>query len=248
MFNKLSNQQKGSFLAFVGVMFITPDSLFIRLSNIDTWSLLFYRGAIPFLVVLSGLLLDKSTYVKKNDLIEKICSGQMHISFAYAEAGKSYDYLSAKTSLSSDYVLNGTKTLVLNGACSDKLLVTCTSDDTLKIIILDSTTQGVSINSFSTIDGQSCAEISFENVKLDDGCLIASGDEALELIKSTINLATLCICAEAVGCMQSCYSKTLQYTKEREQFGQPISSFQVLQHRMVAVSYTHLTLPTNREV
>ena len=57
MFNKLSNQQKGSFLAFVGVMFITPDSLFIRLSNIDTWSLLFYRGAIPFVVVLIGLIL-----------------------------------------------------------------------------------------------------------------------------------------------------------------------------------------------
>jgi drug/metabolite transporter (DMT)-like permease len=57
MLNKLSNQQKGSFLAFVGVMFITPDSLFIRLSNTDTWSLLFYRGAIPFVVVLIGLIL-----------------------------------------------------------------------------------------------------------------------------------------------------------------------------------------------
>ena len=62
MLNKLSNQQKGSFLAFVGVMFITPDSLFIRLSNIDTWSLLFYRGAIPFVVVLIGLIL----FYKKN--------------------------------------------------------------------------------------------------------------------------------------------------------------------------------------
>ncbi len=57
MFNKFSDQQKGSILAFVGVMFITPDSLLIRLSNVDTWSLLFYRGAIPFLVVLLGLLL-----------------------------------------------------------------------------------------------------------------------------------------------------------------------------------------------
>ena len=62
MLNNLSNQQKGSFLAFVGVMFITPDSLFIRLSNIDTWSLLFYRGAIPFVIVLIGLVL----FYKKN--------------------------------------------------------------------------------------------------------------------------------------------------------------------------------------
>ena len=46
--NNLSDQQKGSFLAFVAVMFITPDSLFIRLSNVDTWGLVFYRGFIPF--------------------------------------------------------------------------------------------------------------------------------------------------------------------------------------------------------
>ncbi len=52
----LSDQQRGSLLAFVAVMFITPDSLLIRLSNIDTWGLLFYRGAIPFLVILICLL------------------------------------------------------------------------------------------------------------------------------------------------------------------------------------------------
>ena len=57
MFDKLSNQQRGSALAFIGVMFITPDSLLIRLSSIETWTLLFYRGAIPFLVVLLGLII-----------------------------------------------------------------------------------------------------------------------------------------------------------------------------------------------
>ncbi len=53
----LSDQQKGSLLAFVAVMFITPDSLFIRLSNVDTWGLVFYRGIIPFLTVLLGMLI-----------------------------------------------------------------------------------------------------------------------------------------------------------------------------------------------
>ena len=52
--NNLSDQQKGSLLAFVAVMFITPDSLFIRLSNVDTWGLVFYRGAIPFLQYFLG--------------------------------------------------------------------------------------------------------------------------------------------------------------------------------------------------
>ncbi len=55
--NNLTNQQKGSALAFIAVMLITPDSLLIRLSNIETWGMLFYRGAIPFVVVLIGLLI-----------------------------------------------------------------------------------------------------------------------------------------------------------------------------------------------
>ena len=53
----LTDQQKGSLLAFVAVMFITPDSLFIRLSNLDTWGLVFYRGIIPFFTVFFGMLL-----------------------------------------------------------------------------------------------------------------------------------------------------------------------------------------------
>ena len=189
----------------------------------------------PYLstVVLSGTLLDKSTFSEKNDLIEKICTGSIHISLAYAEVDNGYDYLNPSTTLDSKFVLNGTKTLVLNGSNAEKIIVTCTNDDTLNIVVLDANTPGVSINSFSTVDGQSCSEISFENVKLDKSNIIASGNDAENLLKETINLATLCICAEAVGCMESCYHKTLEYTKGREQFGQPISGFQVLQHRMV---------------
>ena len=62
---KLNNQQKGSLLAFIAVMFITPDSLFIRLSNIETWGMLFYRGAIPFITVLIRLLIFyKNNFLK----------------------------------------------------------------------------------------------------------------------------------------------------------------------------------------
>jgi len=62
MIQNLPNQQKGSLLAFIGVVLITPDSLFIRLANIETWGMIFYRGTIPFVVVLIGLLL----FYKKN--------------------------------------------------------------------------------------------------------------------------------------------------------------------------------------
>ena len=55
--NSLTDQKKGSLMAFVAVMFITPDSLFIRLSDVETWSLVFYRGIIPFVLVFIGMLL-----------------------------------------------------------------------------------------------------------------------------------------------------------------------------------------------
>ena len=65
MFKNLNDQKKGSLLAFVGVLFLTPDSLFIRLASIETWSLLFYRGAIPFItVLLSLLIIYKSNFFK----------------------------------------------------------------------------------------------------------------------------------------------------------------------------------------
>ena len=63
----LSNQKKGSLLAFIAVMLITPDSIFIRLSNIETWGMLFYRGAIPFVVVLVGLI-----FFYKNNLFKAL--------------------------------------------------------------------------------------------------------------------------------------------------------------------------------
>ena len=155
----------------------------------------------PYLatVVLSGTLLDKSTYAEKIDLIDKISSGDMHISLGYAEAEKGYDYLSPSTSLDSDNILNGTKTLVLNGSNAKKLIISCMKDNKFNLIILDSDTDGVSINSFSTVDGQSCSEISFENVVVNDSNIVATGDEAINLLNETINLAVLCVSAEAVG-------------------------------------------------
>ncbi len=65
--NHLSSQHKGSLLAFIAVMLITPDSILIRLSNIETWGMLFYRGAIPFVVVLIGLI-----FFYKNNLVKAL--------------------------------------------------------------------------------------------------------------------------------------------------------------------------------
>ena len=73
-----SNQKKGTLLAFTAVMFITPDSLFIRLANIESWSLIFYRGMIPFLTVFIGLV-----FVYKTKLLKELMNNSWH-GVAYA--------------------------------------------------------------------------------------------------------------------------------------------------------------------
>ena len=80
--NNLTDQQKGSLLAFVAVMFITPDSLFIRLSNIDTWGLLFYRGSIPFLVILICLVFFYKSKILKVTLAMGLAGIFYSISFS----------------------------------------------------------------------------------------------------------------------------------------------------------------------
>ena len=71
-----SDQKKGTLIAFTAIMFITPDSLFIRLANIDSWNLIFYRGFIPFFVVLVGLLI-----IYKTKLLKEIISNGWHCFF-----------------------------------------------------------------------------------------------------------------------------------------------------------------------
>jgi len=70
---KSSNQKKGTLLAFTAIMFITPDSLLIRLSNVESWNLIFYRGFIPFFVVFIGLLI-----VQKSKIFHSIIENGWH--------------------------------------------------------------------------------------------------------------------------------------------------------------------------
>ena len=73
-----SNQKKGTLLAFTAIMFITPDSLFIRLANIESWGLIFYRGLIPFLTVFIGLV-----FFYKKKLLKELINNSWH-GVAYA--------------------------------------------------------------------------------------------------------------------------------------------------------------------
>ena len=192
----------------------------------------------PYLssVVMSGTILESSNHSNKSSIIEKIISGDHHVSVAYAEPNIGYNFFDCITSLSTigdNLSLNGTKSLVLNGGNADQFIVLANQEGSSVLILVNSDVDGLSVQSFKTIDGQTCAELSFENISIDSESILASGDEAEAIFNKMINMSILCISAEAVGAMNASYMKTVQYTKEREQFSQPISNFQVLQHRMV---------------
>ena len=192
----------------------------------------------PYLssVVMSGTILESSNHSNKSSIIEKIIAGEHQVSVAYAEPNIGYNFFDCITSLSNsrdNLSLNGTKSLVLNGGNADQFIVLANQEGSSVLILVDSDVDGLSVQSFKTIDGQTCAELSFENISIDSESILASGDEAEAIFNKMINMSILCISAEAVGAMNASYMKTVQYTKEREQFSQPISNFQVLQHRMV---------------
>ncbi len=192
----------------------------------------------PYLssVVMSGTILENSNYSAKQAWLESIISGDHQISVAYAESNMGYNFLDCINSLDAqgdNLVLNGSKTIVLNAANSNQFSVLAIHNGKPALALVDSDASGLELQSFRTLDGQTCGELTFENVALNSDVLIASGDEATSLFNQMIDVSILCISAEAVGAMTSAYQKTVQYTKEREQFSQPISNFQVLQHRMV---------------
>ena len=192
----------------------------------------------PYLstVVISGSILDNSNFPSKSKFIDAIISGEKHISLAYIESNQKFDHLSPSTIAireGNNFIVNGMKSLVLNGSNADHIITSVMLDDEFALVLIDQGVSGYSLNSYSTVDGQTCAEIKLENVSVPSESIIAKGDDAINLLNEAINLATLCISAESIGCMTACYLKTVEYTKGRQQFDQPISNFQVLQHRMV---------------
>ena len=86
---------------------------------------------------------------------------------------------------------------------------------------------------YPTVDGLRASEVYFENVAVGADALIGGEGAGLPLVEKVIDEATAAVCAEAVGVLRKLHEGTLEYTRQRKQFGQPIAQFQVLQHRMV---------------
>ena len=213
----------------------------------------------PYLgtVVIGGGFMKHSGYAGAASVIEGIIAGTTTIAFAYAEPQARYTWRDLKTTAKkegSGYVLNGHKAVVIGAPFASHLVVTARTGgaqrDTggVSVFLVDKSLPGIVTRDYPTVDGNRASEVYFENVSIPAEALIGEEGNGLPLVDKVIDEATAAVGAEAVGVLRKLHEGTLDYAKQRKQFGTAISNFQVLQHRMVdmfieveqAVSMTYM--------
>ncbi len=198
----------------------------------------------PYLgtVVIGGGFLKHSGHARAAELIGGIVAGDVVTAFAYAEPQGRYNWADLKTTAKKDgagYVLNGHKAVVVGAPWATHLIVTARTGggqrdaNGVSVFLVDKTAKGVVTRDYPTVDGQRASEVYLENVSVPADALIGAADAGLPLIDKVMDEAAAAGLAESMGVLAKLHEGTLDYTKQRKQFGQPIGSFQVLQHRMV---------------
>ena len=193
-------------------------------------------------VLFGGLLHKGSNDALKESVIPSVIEGSCLGAFAYLERQSRFelnDVLTTVTTDGEDRIINGEKVVVLNGGSASHLIVSARSSgaqsdaEGISLYLVPADADGVEKTTYRLMDGQVVANIRFNNVKVPASNAVCVEGEAAALIQSVTEDAMLALGAEALGVMGQLNSKTVEYTKTREQFGVKISSFQALQHRMV---------------
>ncbi|HEY0328912.1 MAG TPA: pimeloyl-CoA dehydrogenase small subunit [Rhodopseudomonas sp.] len=197
----------------------------------------------PYLatVVLGGGFLRRGgSAAQKAEHLPGIVDGSKTLAFAQLEKTSRYDLGDVSTTAKKTgdgYVIDGEKFVVLNGEAADTLLVTARSAGGQRdragigVFLVPANAKGVAIKGYPTQDGLHAADISFTGVEVGAEAAIGDPENALPLIERVVDDARAALCAEAVGAMDESLKTTVEYLKTRTQFGVPIGSFQVLQHR-----------------
>jgi hypothetical protein len=213
----------------------------------------------PYLgtVVIAGGFLKHSGHPRAAGLIGRIIAGEAIFAFAWAEPQGRYNLADLKTTAKKDgasFVLNGHKAVVVGAPYATHLIVTARTDGGqrdavgVSVFMVPKDAAGVTTRDYPTVDGFRASEVYLENVSLGADARIGPEGHALPLVEKVVDEAIAALCAEGCGVLRRLHEGTLEYTKQRKQFGQPIAAFQVLQHRMVdmfiqveqAVSMTYM--------
>lgn len=197
---------------------------------------------VPTVVCAGGFFQHAGTAAQKDEHIGSIVDGSRVYAFAYAEPHGRYDYADLETTAKKDgsgYVLNGHKAVVIGAPWASHLIVTARTSgerrdkDGISVFVIDKSAAGVVTRDYPTIDGRRASEVYFENLSVPAEALIGEEGAGLPLIERVTDAAIAAQCAGVCGAMKVAHSMTVEYSRQRKQFGVPIGSFQVLQHRMV---------------
>jgi alkylation response protein AidB-like acyl-CoA dehydrogenase len=175
------------------------------------------------------------------DLLPQIASGERIVIVAHQEPRTrgELNVVGTRAEKSGDaYVIDGHKCVILHGAAADEFLITARTSgkpddkDGISVFRLDPKASGLTVRSYRTIDGLQAVDLQLAEVKVSAANLVGAEGKVYAAIEGAHEIALSAICAEAVGIMKAINAATLDYAKNRKQFGQPIGRFQVLQHRM----------------
>jgi pimeloyl-CoA dehydrogenase small subunit len=196
----------------------------------------------PYLatVVLGGGLIRRAAdAATQAELLPRIASGDLLLAFAQLERHSRHELHNVATIARQDgarWRLEGEKGVVLHGDCANKLLVTArtaggTRDRSgIGLFLVDVPSEGVSVRGYPTQDGQRAAEVSLAGAT---GIPLGDPAGALPIVERVVDEGLAFVAAEAVGIMAAMHAATVDYMKQRKQFGRAIGEFQALQHRAV---------------
>ena len=194
-------------------------------------------------VMVGGLIEAGAQPAIKEQYLTGLIAGELQGAFAYLEEGSVADPTHVKTIAepSADgFILNGSKTVVLNGPEADFFIVSVStganhkdSSQGISLFVVAKDNPGLSLKNYKTYDGRSASELRLTDVAVSNLALVGELDNGFAIAAPIFSRAIVAVCAEAVGAMDALLAATVDYTKQRKQFGQSISGFQVLRHRMV---------------
>lgn len=205
------------------------------------------RGLLvePFFATVLGAEFLKRT--GGHEILEKVATGEAKLACALNERDAAHDLfdiaVSAKAS-GNGYLINGEKTMVIHGEQADALIVSARTagaqrdENGISLFLVPAGTKGITCREYRTFDGQRAADIVFKDVELPASALLGDEGKGWDVLEAVADYGVALLCAEAVGVMEAVNEATLEYLKTRKQFGVPIGTFQVLQHRM-ADMYMH---------
>jgi alkylation response protein AidB-like acyl-CoA dehydrogenase len=196
----------------------------------------------PYLatVVIGGGLVQALGDPAQKRMLSQVAEGKLLLAFAHGEPRSRYALAQVETRAARDgkgWKLSGRKAVVLHGAQADRLIVSgrtagATADEAgISLFVVDRSAAGMSVRDCRTIDGLRAAEVVLKDVRVGAEALLGAEGGAFPAIDLVSDAGAAALCAEAVGVMETLNARTLEYLKTRQQFGQPIGRFQVLQHR-----------------